>query len=134
MNKISSKYWVLVASKNHVLNAIKERVTQACHGKAHPLKRMKKDDGIVYYSPKMVFEENLPCQEFTAIGLVSGEEVYPYDMGNGFVPYRRNINYIMSKPVSIRPLIEKLCFITDKKQWGYQFCFGAFEIKKLILN
>lgn len=79
---------------------------------------------------KFEFEKNIPCQEFTAIGLVSGEEVYAYDMGYGFIPYRRNIRYIDSHPIKIKPLIEKLEFITDKKQWGYKFRFGAFEISE----
>jgi hypothetical protein len=121
---------MLVASKNHVLCGVEEGIAQACHGKAQSLKRMKVGDGIFYYSPKIEFEKNIPCQEFTAIGLVSGEEVYTHDMGGGFVPYRRNIRYVNAHPIKIKPLIEKLQFITDKKQWGYKFRFGAFEISK----
>ena len=52
-------------------------------------------------------------------------------MGNGFIPYRRNIQYIKSTPTPIKPLIEKLQFVTDKKQWGYKFRLGAFEISKM---
>ena len=122
------KYWMLVASKNHVHRGINEGIAQACHGKASPLKRMSVGDGIIYYSPKLEFEKNIPCQEFTAIGIVSGEKVYSYDMGNGFIPYRRNIKYLLAQPVQIKPLVVKLKFITDKKQWGYKFRFGAFEI------
>jgi hypothetical protein len=94
MNKKIHKYWILVASKNHVLRGINEGIAQACHGRAQPLKRTSIGDGIIYYSAKLEFEKNIPYQEFTAIGLVSGEEVYAYDMGNGFRPYRRNIRYI----------------------------------------
>lgn len=131
MNKKIHQYWMLVASKNHVLCGVKEGIAQACHGKAQPLKRMSMGDGIIYYSPKLEFEKNIPCQEFTAIGLVSGEEVYAHDMGNGFIPYRRNIQYVDANPVQIKPLIEKLQFVTDKKQWGYKFRFGAFEISEI---
>lgn len=125
------KYWMLVASKNHVLRGVKEGIVQACHGKAQPLKRMSIGDGIIYYSPKLEFENNIPCQEFTAIGFVSGEDVYAYDMGNGFIPYRRNVRYVDANPVQIKPLIEKLQFVSDKKQWGYKFRFGAFEISEI---
>lgn len=52
-------------------------------------------------------------------------------MGNGFIPYRRNIRYVDAHPIQIKPLIEKLEFVTDKKQWGYKFRFGAFEISKI---
>lgn len=125
-----NKYWVLVASKNHVLIGIKEGFAQACHGKAMPLKKMSHGDGIIYYSPKMEFGRNLSCQEFTAIGFVSDDIIYAHDMGRGFVPHRRNIRYINAKPIEIRPLIDKLNFISDKKSWGYRFRFGAFEISK----
>lgn len=131
MNKSMAKYWMLVASKNHVLCGVKEGIAQACHGKAQPLKRMNMGDGIIYYSPKLEYEKDIPCQEFTAIGMVAGEEVYSYDMGNGFIPYRRDIRYLNTNSAQIRPLIEKLQFITDKKQWGYKFRFGAFEIAKI---
>lgn len=130
MKKAIHKYWMLVASENHVLRGIEEGFAQACHGKAQPLKRMKVGDGIIYYSPKFEFEKSAPCQEFTAIGIVSGEEVYTYDMGGGFVPYRRNIHYVNAHAIQIKPLIENLRFITDKKQWGYKFRFGAFEISE----
>jgi hypothetical protein len=124
------KYWILVASKNHVMRGVYEGIVQACHGKAYPLKKMNIGDGIIYYSPKLEFEKNNPCQEFTALGLVSGDEVYSYDMGNCFIPYRRNVSYMKAKPTPIKTLIDKLEFITDKKHWGYKFRFGAFEILK----
>lgn len=128
MSHTIRKYWILVASKDHVLHGIKEGIAQACHGKAHPLKKMNIGDGVVYYSPKLEFERDVPCQAFTAIGVVSGEAVYPYDMGNGFVPYRRDIRYLDAHSVKIKPLLACLQFVTDKKQWGYKFRFGAFEI------
>lgn len=130
MNTPIQKYWMLVASKNHVQNAITENIAQACHGKAYPLKRMNIGDGIIYYSPKLKFDTKILCQEFTAIGHVSEAEVYAYDMGNGFIPFRRGIQYLKANSVAIRPLIDKLEFISDKKRWGYQFRFGGFQISK----
>lgn len=122
---------MLVASKNHVSHGVKEGIAQACHGKAFPLKRMNIGDGIIYYSPKLEYEKDIPCQEFTAMGVVCGEEVYPYDMGGGFIPYRRRIKYVEANCVQIRLLIEKLQFIDDKNRWGYKFRFGAFEIAEI---
>jgi len=49
-----TKYWIIVASKDHVKNGITEGIAQACHGKTSPLRRMKKGDYILYYSGKMV--------------------------------------------------------------------------------
>jgi hypothetical protein len=130
-SEFNNKYWILVASKNHVSRGVQEGIAQACHGKAGPLQRMRVNDGIIYYSPKLEFEKNMICQEFTALGFVTGATVYAHDMGNGFVPYRRDIEYITGTPAKIRPLIKELQFITDPQHWGAKFRFGAFEISKV---
>ena len=122
------RYWVLVASKEHVLQGVASGFAQACHGKSQPLSRMNVGDQIIYYSPKCYFNRSEPCQEFTALGKVVGQEVYHFDMGNGFVPYRRDVQYFEVQPVPIRLLLKRLSFIKDKKHWAYPFRFGAFEI------
>lgn len=126
-----ARYWVIVASKNHVMNGVRWGIAQANHGKAAPLKRMQAGDGVLYYSPKVEFEGNEKLQAFTAIGEVTGETVYQFDMGGGFVPYRRDVKYAECVDVPILPLIPALTFIKDKTSWGYMFRFGFFEIPKV---
>jgi hypothetical protein len=41
---------------------VKEGIAQANHGKVTPLRRMKKDDIIIYYSPKTIYGQNEKCQ------------------------------------------------------------------------
>lgn len=122
------KYWVIVASKNHIQRGISGGFVQANHGKAAPLRRMSVGDGVLCYSPKQTYEGTEKCQAFTAVGSVVGENVYQADMGNGFVPFRRDVAFQEATEVSILPLIEELSFIQDKKKWGYWFRFGFFEI------
>ncbi len=124
-------YWVIVASKNHVMNGVGWGIAQANHGKAAPLKRMNVGDGVLYYSPKLEFEGNEKLQAFTAIGEVTGETVYQFDMGGGFVPYRRDVKYRDCVDAPIQPLIPALTFIENKTSWGYLFRFGFFEIPKV---
>ncbi len=126
-----ARYWVIVASKNHVMNGVRWGIAQANHGKAAPLKRMQVGDGVLYYSPKVEFEGNEKLQAFTAIGEVTGETVYQFDMGGGFVPYRRDVKYSECVDAPILPLISALTFIQDKKSWGFMFRFGFFEIPKV---
>ncbi len=128
MNK--TKYWVIVASKDHVKNGIAEGFAQACHGKASPLRRMKKGDFILYYSGKLVLGKKEKCQEFTAIGQVKDDEVYQFQMSPDFCPSRRNITFFEHQDLSILPLINDLDFIQNKKSWGYPFRFGFFEINE----
>ena len=130
MKSESIKYWVLVASKDHVKKGIADGFAQACHGKASPLRRMKKDDFILYYSGKQVLGKPELSQEFTAIGKVTNDEIYQVKVSQDFNPSRRNIEFLKSVDVSILPLINELDFIQNKKSWGYPFRFGFFEIKQ----
>ncbi|WP_317043449.1 EVE domain-containing protein [Flavobacterium johnsoniae] len=124
------KYWVSVASKDHVKTGIIEGIAQSCHGKADPLKRMKKGDFVVFYSGKQTLGKPEKCQEFTALGKVLDDEIYPFQVSEDFCPSRRNVEFSQSKDTSIIPLIDDLYFIQNKKSWGYPFRFGFFEINK----
>lgn len=123
-----TNYWVLVAPKNHVLQGIAGGYAQAGHGKAHPLRRMNVGDGLIYYSPKTEFGGDVSCKAFTAIGCVVGQEIYKCDMGNNFIPNRRDVKYLSSRDAPIAPLIQRLAFIKDKEHWGHIFKFGILHI------
>ena len=122
------RYWIGVVSRQHVLRGVSEGFAQVCHGKPGPLRRMRREDRLIYYSPTEVMGEKSSCKRFTALGTVAGDEVYPFDMGGGFVPYRRDINYMTVREAPILPLLGELAFITDKRNWGYPFRRGCFEI------
>jgi hypothetical protein len=125
-----TRYWIGVASHDHVKRGIAGNFCQLCHGKAQPLKRMSVGDWLIYYSPKEQFEGNILCQQFTAIGKVIGADVYPFEMFARFIPNRRDVHFQRAKSVQIRPLIDQLAFIKDKNKWGYAFRFGHIEISK----
>lgn len=125
-----TKYWIIVASKSHVKSGIEQSIAQACHGKAAPLKRLRKDDFVIFYSGQVARGKPESCQEFTAIGQVKDEEVYQFQTSENFCPSRRNIDFFESTDISILPLINDLSFIQNKKSWGYPFRFGFFEINK----
>jgi hypothetical protein len=102
--------------------------TQAGHGKNTGLKRLKTDDWIVFYSPKTAYKDGEPLQAFTAIGRVKDDELYQVEMAPGFVPWRRNVQFLECHETPIKPLINELGFIKDKTHWGYMFRFGLFQI------
>lgn len=122
------KYWINTVSRNHVMRGIESGFTQAGHGKPQGLRRLKAGDWIVFYSPKKEFEGAEPLQAFTAIGRVADDDLYQVEMMPGFVPWRRNVNFIQCQETPIRPFINDLSFIKDKAKWGYMFRFGLFEI------
>jgi hypothetical protein len=120
--------WIIVASKDHLQRGLTGGFIQANHGKAAPLKRMHAGDWVLFYSPKLEFEKPEKLQCFTAICKILDEDIYHADMGVGFVPFRRNVQFLPSKDVSILPLIKDLTFIKDKAHWGAPFRFGTLQI------
>ena len=132
------KYWIIVASKDHLQRGLAGGFIQANHGKAAPLKRMRKDDWVIFYSPKLEYEKHEKLQCFTAICKIVDENIYQHDMGGGFIPFRRNVQFLPAMDVSILPLIVDLTFIKDKTHWGAPFRFGTLQIPqddfRLIAN
>jgi predicted RNA-binding protein len=123
-----AKYWIVVASEDHVRRGVRENIIQACHGKATPLQRMRPGDWVVMYSPKNRFGGTQKCQKFTAIGQVADAPVYKQALTADFEPYRRKVNYHPCREVPIQPLVPQLSFILNKQRWGYLFRTGFFEI------
>jgi hypothetical protein len=123
-----SRNWVAVASAEHVRFGRSRGFMQVCHGKAAPLKRIQPGDGVVYYSPTNIFRGSDGLQSFTAIGVVRDGGPYQADMGGGFSPFRRDVEWRAAAEVPIKPLVGRLQFTTAKRNWGYQLRFGLFEI------
>jgi EVE domain-containing protein len=123
------KHWVNTISRDHVRRGVAGGFTQAGHGKASGLRRLSPGDWLVFYSPKTSLEGGEALQAFTAIGRVADDdELYQVEMSPGFVPWRRNVEFLACVEAPIRPLIDELSFIKDKRRWGYVFRFGLFEI------
>lgn len=123
-----SAHWIAVASAEHVRRGRTEGFMQVNHGKAAPLRRVKPGDGIVYYSPSTVLGEKDGLQAFTAVGTVREGEPYQGDMGSGFTPFRRDVEWAKASETPIKPLLDRLEFTAGKSNWGYQLRFGLFPI------
>jgi predicted RNA-binding protein len=122
------KYWVNTVSFDHLQKGIEGGFTQADHGKAVNIKKLSKDDFIVFYSPKTRFENGELLQKFTAVGKVMDTETYQVEMNPAFHPWRRKLEFIKCQQVPVKDLIDKLEFIKDKKKWGFPFRRGLFQI------
>lgn len=132
MNNRQPKYWIIAASKDHVKNGIAAGIAQACHGKSSPLKKMKKGDFVVFYSGKQTMGEPGKCQEFTALGKVSDDETYQFQISEDFCPSRRNIDFLQCQDTSIIPLIEDLDFIQNKKNGVIHFVLVSLKLINTI--
>ena len=122
------KFWIGVASRDHVTNGRSGGFCQLGHGKEAPLRRLGGGDRIVFYSPRASLNAGDPVQAFTAIGEVLPRPPYRADMGGGFHPFRRDVRFMPMRETPIRPLLEDLSFTRDRANWGFAFRRGCFEI------
>jgi hypothetical protein len=120
--------WINTVSRDHVLRGVQGRFTQANHGKPHMLRRMARDDWIIFYSPRTALQDGEPLQAFSAIGRIADDEPYQADLTPDFRAWRRNVDFLPCTETPIRPLIDDLNFIEDKTRWGFTFRFGVFRI------
>jgi EVE domain len=125
-----TKHWIAVASADHVAIGRAQGFMQVNHGKLAPLKRMSEGDGIAYYSPVQTFRTPTKLQAFTAVGRIKEGAPYQGDMGGGFTPFRRDVEWFPSHPAPIAPLRDQLEFTKGKTNWGYQMRFGVFEVSE----
>ncbi len=123
-----TRYWIGVASREHVRLGRRGGFAQFGHGNLGPAKRLSKGDWVIYYSGKETYDGPTLCQQFTAIGRVLDAEPIQVEQSPGFQPYRRRVRYERAAEVSIRPLIARLSFIKNKARWGAPFRFGFLEI------
>jgi hypothetical protein len=122
------RHWVNTVSREHVQAGVSGGFTQADHGRQARLKRLEKDDLIVFYSPRTAFVGGRPLQSFTAIGCIADDEPFQVEMSPSFHPWRRRVEFMTCTETPIQPLVGTLDFIKDKKRWGFPFRRGLFEI------
>jgi hypothetical protein len=135
-----TRYWVGVASSDHVKKAIRGGFAQLGHGKLAPIGRLSAGDWILYYSPRTALKGGDPMRAFTAIGRVKESSVYQTRRAAEFMPHRRNVVFRKTaRPAEISPLLQQLSFTRSKGQhWRIMFRRSVIEISradfKIIAN
>ena len=92
------------------------------------MKRLRAGDCLVMYSPRTSYPDGPPLQAFTALGIVKTGDVYQVEMSPDFKPYRVDVDFLEVKETPIKPLIERLSFIKDKRHWSAAFRFGQLRV------
>ena len=124
-------YWINTVSADHVQRGVAGGFAQANHGKPDMLRKMSRDDWVIFYSPKTAFEKGAPLQAFTAIGRIVDVEPYQVQVSPKFYPWLRDMTFLPCTATPIRPLLTRLQFIADPQRWGYKFRFGMFRIDEV---
>lgn len=124
-----TRYWLGVASRDHVRAAVEGGFFQSNHGKEAPLKRMARGDRVLFYSPREAIRSGAPVQAFTAIGEVVDDAPHQAVQSAMFEPFRRHVRYEHVRDAAIRPLLDKLSFSRGRSNWGQVLRRGLFEIE-----
>ncbi len=124
----SPRFWVNTISLEHVSTGVAGGFTQADHGRDSRLRRLRRGDGIVFYSPRTAMRSGAPVQRFTALGFVRGDEPYQVSMSEDFHPWRLAVDFRPAEQADVRPLVPALSFIRDPTKWGLPFRRGLFEV------
>jgi hypothetical protein len=125
-----ARYWIGVASYEHVRRGVDGGFAQLNHGKAAPLRRMAAGDWLIYYSPREQREGGEAVQAFTAIGQVAGEEITEVAMTGSFTAARRAVRWLPAHHAPIKPMLGSLRFIRNPERWGMTFRPGHVEINE----
>ncbi len=127
----SARNWIAVASAEHARRGRDHEPVgfmQVGHGKGAPLRRLAPGDRVAYYAPTTVLGAKDGLQSLVSIGVVQPGAPYQGHMGNGFVPWRRDVRYLSAQETPIAPLLDAFEFVEDRARWGAKFRFGLFEI------
>jgi EVE domain len=118
--------WLGVVSRAHVLRGANGGFAQVCHGKAAPMRRMSEGDWLIYYSPSVELG-GAALRAFTALGKVLDDEVFPFDMGGGFIPFRRKVQYCSAHEVPLDDLKSEL-ELCARPNWGIALRRGLLPL------
>jgi predicted RNA-binding protein len=131
-------YWILCMSednyevaKQHGLIGMSERAGKAIH-------HIGIGDMITFYVNRKTVDSlpNDPAakvQEFRGIARVSGDAFESDDViwhvrDSEIFPYRRAVEFLADANADVRPLIEKLSFVTNTMYWALPLRKGYVEI------
>lgn len=127
---MTSGFWLAVASRDHVMIGVEGQFAQVCHGKRGPLSRMQPGDGLVCYSPGHKYGERSALKSFTAIGRVLDGDSEQVRYSDGFVPWRRPVEYERYvQDVCVSSLKSELD-LTRTPNWGYALRRGLLELSE----
>lgn len=124
------RYWVSKAAQEHVHVVRDHGYTQINMGPRGPLEEMNIGDWILYYSPTIYYEQDIPsCQKFTGISCVTGSRTYP--QGGQFPDrWRRDVEFFHCIPHHPKHFIGNVNFLPQKENWEEILAKPIFEIER----
>jgi predicted RNA-binding protein len=127
---MSVRYWIGVVAADHVDAAVQSGICAFSHGKKASLAKLSEGDRFAYYSPKTGYMSGDAVQCFTALGTIIDPTPIAFTWDGNEI-WAAKAAYAKVKQTSVRPLLEKLKFVSNPARWGMAFRRGQFEISEV---
>ncbi len=127
------KYWIGVASLNHILRGAELGLFGIGHGQRQPLEQMAPGDNIVFYAPKIDHTKTGKAniyQKFKGFGTLLDQPIFSEEIAGTCVFRRRILFEGIEQSAPIQPLIDQLDFIPNKAKWGFPLMRGYVQISQ----
>ncbi|KRE92850.1 hypothetical protein ASG76_15400 [Nocardioides sp. Soil774] len=115
---MTTRTWVLVASRDHARRGLADGFVMANHGKRAPVARMGVGDRILLYSPTTTYPKGEPLRAITIVGEVTGEQPEPSTVIEG--GFRRAARLREIEPIPLERVRDHLPVAKIR--------FGFFEL------
>lgn len=123
----SPRCWIATACLDDVLLGVAGGFLEAEAARETRLRRLARGDLVAVYSSRRSRAPGRALQQFTALGVVAGDEPYRAEVGSERAPWRRRVDFEHVRAVPVRPLLPMLGFVTDEQKWGLPFRSGLLE-------
>jgi hypothetical protein len=131
LKKSGQKFWLIVASKDHIEKGVSGGFAQACHGKMKPISKPQKGDGVLFYATREKYNENTNrIKRITAVGFFEDEKVDVHEIEDKLF-YKRKVNFeIPIREINLKDYLKDIGFIENKEKWGMYLRSSMREIPK----
>ena len=124
---METKYWIGVVGAKHAVTGRERGICAFSHGKEQAISKLTPGDRFAYYAPREGYREGDVVQAFVATGTVGEGEPFEADF-DGNPVWVRSATYDLDTPASVRPMLDRLAFVKNPKNWGMAFRRSLFEI------
>ncbi|MBC8234780.1 EVE domain-containing protein [bacterium] len=139
------KYWIICISEDNFEISKQHNLIGMSKTKKNDLDEMQVGDIVVFYIAKKTVDSSSSnpdsrVQAFKGIAEITSETISSDELiwkprGNEIFPHRKQVKFLETDlNVPIRPLIEKLSFVTNTIWWALPLRRGYVEIKESDLE
>ena len=122
-----TRYWIGVVGAKHAEIGKDRGFCAFSHGKKQAVSRLSPGDRFAYYSPREGYKEGDVVQAFVALGTVLEGAPYEVDF-DGNPGWVRPAQTDIFARAPVKPLLDKLTFVSNPNYWGMAFRRSLFEV------